>query len=135
MKSKEIFVVKVLRFLKSQLDAAAKDKLADLTDGEAIKVIQRRIKQSQEAKEQYSAGHREDLVAAEQAEIDLVSTFLPQQLSAEELTQLVARTISKLQANSPRDFGRVMKQVMEEVSGRAEGRVVKETVEELLRKP
>lgn len=132
LKRKEAFAVKVLRFLKSHLDSAEKDKLAPLTDEEAIKIVQKRIKQSQDAKEKYLLGKRQDLAAAEQAEIELIAGYLPAQLSEAELEQLARRAIAELGASSPRDFGRVMKRLMEEVKGRSDGQRVKSVVEKLL---
>ncbi|MEK9180727.1 MAG: GatB/YqeY domain-containing protein, partial [Patescibacteria group bacterium] len=108
LKRKEAFVVKVLRFLKSNLDSAEKDKLAPLTDEEAMKVIQKRIKQSQDAKEKYILGKRDELAAAEQSEIDLIAAYLPAQLSEVELADLAKSAIAELNASSVKDFGRVM---------------------------
>lgn len=134
LKGKEAFKVKVLRFLKSQLDSAAKDKRADLTDEEAVRVIHKKIKQSQDAIEKYGQGGRPELADSEQAEVDLVSAYLPAQLSASELDAIVEKVVAGAGEITPKDFGRLMGMVMKEVGGSADGKAVKDRVESALRK-
>lgn len=131
-KAKDAFAVKVLRFLKSHLDAEAKTKLKPLTAEEEIRVIQRRIKQSEEAKDKYRQGGRAELVAAEQQEMDLLTTYLPAQLSDEEIVALVTAAVERLGAAGSKDFGRVMGAVVKEVAGRAGGARIKAAVERAL---
>jgi len=131
-KSKAADRLKILRFLKSQLDSAAKDKLADLTDEEVQKVLQRKIKQSLEARDKFTAGQRPELAAAEQAEIDLVSQYLPKPLSTEELKAIVDELVLSANAKTMKDFGRVMGQVMKRVGARASGADVKAAIERAL---
>jgi uncharacterized protein YqeY len=131
-KNKDLGRLKILRFLKSQLDAAAKEKLADLTDEEVQKVLQRKIKQSQEAAAKFLAGSRPDLAAAENEEIELVSGYLPKQFSEEELAAVVAKVVDDLGNVTAKDFGRVMGLVMKQVGARASGSAVKTAVERAL---
>lgn len=132
VKAKAADRLKILRFLKSQLDSAAKDKLADLTDEEVQKVLQRKIKQSQEAREKFQAGERPELAAAEQAEIDLVSQYLPKPLSKEELKTIVDELVLSADAKTNKDFGRVMGLAMKRVGAGAAGSDVKAAIERAL---
>lgn len=125
-------MVKVLRFLKSNLDNAVKEKRSKLTDEEVIAIIRKRLKQGQEAKEKFLLGNRQDLVESEQKEMDIIARYLPKQLSTEELKLLVEKIALELEAKGAADFGRVMKAVIKEVGGRADGRTVKEIVEKAL---
>jgi uncharacterized protein YqeY len=132
MLRKDALTVKILRFTKSFIDAAAKEKKATLSDEEAVKVLQRRIKQSQDAKEKFLQGNREELAAAEQQEIDLIGRYLPTQLPEAELVEEVKKAIAELNATSPKDLGRVMGKAMAALAGRADGKAVKAAAEKLL---
>lgn len=132
MKSKDASKVRILRLVKSALDAAAKDKKEELSDQEAISVIRKKIKQSQDSKEKYAAGGRKDLVAAEQMEIDLLSQYLPAALSPAEIEKLVRQVAAETGAQSLKDLGKVMGKLMKLVAGRAEGAEVKRIVEQVL---
>lgn len=134
LKGKEAFKVKVLRFLKSQLDSAAKDKQADLTDEEAVKVIHKKIKQSQDSIDKYEQGGRPELAAAERDEVSLVSAYLPAQLSDAELDAVVDKIMSGIGEATPKDFGRLMGMVMKAVGDKASGKAVKDRVERALQK-
>lgn len=134
VKRKDKFTVNILRYLKSNLDSSAKDKLSDLDDTEVIKVLRMRLKQSLDAEGKFRQGGREDLVAQEQEERKMVSGYLPPQMSEEELGGLVKKAIEETGAKSSADFGRVMKKVMEAAAGRADGQSVKTAVESLLGK-
>lgn len=131
-KNKDLGRLKILRFLKSQLDSAAKDKLADLTDEEVQKVLQRKIKQSEEAAEKFQAGQRPELAAAERAEIELVSGYLPKPLSENELKAAVEKVIAGLGGVTAKDFGRVMGLTVKQVGASASGSAVKAAVQRAL---
>lgn len=133
-KEKNLARLKALRFLKSQIDAAAKDKLSDLTTEEVQKVLRRKIKQSEEAREKFESGGRPELASAEQAEIELVSQYLPKDLSPNELRSAVDKIVASLGAVTIKDFGRVMGAVMKQVAGAASGTEVKAAVERALNK-
>lgn len=132
MKNKDAFRVNLLRFLKSQIDSAAKDKLADLSDEEVVKVIAKRLKQSKDAQEKFIAGARPELAEAEKQEAEAISIYLPQQLSEEELRSIVKKVIAESGATSAKDFGRVMGAVVKQVKGQADGQKIKSLVEESL---
>jgi len=129
-KQKDATVVRVLRFCKSILDSAAKDLLKpELSDEEAIKVISKKIKQSREAAEAFKAGNRQELVQAEEEEVEILIKYLPKQLSEDELNAIVLEIVTETGANSAKDFGKVMGAVMRKVAGKADGATVKQAVE------
>lgn len=121
-----------LRMVMAAAQIAAKDKRSALTDAEALEVIGREVKKRRESVEAYRAAGREDLAAQEQAEIDILTPYLPEQLAEDEVRTLVVEAIAASGATSPRDMGRVMGQLMPRVKGRADGKVVSAIVNEEL---
>jgi len=105
-----------------------------LTDQEVQTVVARQVKQLNDARPDYEAGGRADLVAQTDAEIRLLSEYLPAQLSDSELESVVKRVVGEISAKSPADMGRVMGAVMKEVKGRADGNRVRGVVSQLLAK-
>jgi uncharacterized protein YqeY len=96
----------------------------ELTDDEMVEVLGRQVKQRRESIEQFRAGGREELAAAEEEEAAILAEFLPEQLSADELRELVRATIAETGASGPGDMGKVMGALMPKVRGRADGRAV-----------
>ena len=122
----------VIRLLKSSIKNREIEKMAPLTDEEVIDIIMTALKQRRESIEQFQKGGREDLVQKEKSELEVLQTFLPQQLSEEELVGEVQAVIREVGASSPKDMGKVMKIVMVRVRGRAEGARVSSLVKELM---
>jgi len=122
----------VIRLLKSSIKNREIEKMAPLTDEEIIDIIMTALKQRRESIEQFQKGGREDLVQKEKSELEVLQTFLPQQLSEEELVSEVQAVIREVGASSPKDMGKVMKIVMVRVKGRAEGARVSSLVKELM---
>ena len=122
----------VIRLLKSSIKNREIEKMAPLTDEEVIDIIMTALKQRRESIEQFQKGGREDLVQKEKSELEVLQTFLPQQLSEEELVGEIQAVIREVGASSPRDMGKVMKIVMVRVKGRAEGARVSSLVKELM---
>ncbi len=119
--------VGALRLVLSELQKAAKEGSDD-----ELAVLRRERKRRQEAARAYRDGGREDLAAGEESEAELISSYLPAELSDDELQALVDQAIADTGAQSPKDMGRVMSQVMGAVQGRADGRRVSEQVKEAL---
>jgi uncharacterized protein YqeY len=111
---------------------AAKDKRAPLTDEEATEILGREVKKRRESIEAYRGAGREDLAAREAAEIEILTPYLPEQLSEGEVRALVVEAIAASGATSPRDMGRVMSLLMPRVKGRADGKAVSGLVSEEL---
>ena len=99
-----------------------------------LQAIASACKQRRESIELYRKGHREDLAAAEEAELKILESYLPQALTPEELRARVAEAIQAVGATSVKDMGKVMSALMPQVQGRADGKVVSEMVREALGK-
>jgi uncharacterized protein YqeY len=121
-----------LRLLLSSLRSAEKELQRPLSDEEELQVLQRERKRRVEAAEAFRTGGREEQAAAEENELAVLQEFMPEQLSEEDLEEIVDDAIAENGATSMRDFGRVMADVMPQVSGRADGSVVSQLVKEKL---
>ncbi|MBI5048671.1 MAG: GatB/YqeY domain-containing protein [Deltaproteobacteria bacterium] len=103
-----------------------------LSDEEVVAVIKTMLKQSLESIYQFKKGGRQDLVDKEEAELKILQSFLPPQLSRDEIKGIVSDIVKNLQISGPKDIGRVMKDVMPKVAGKADGKLVNEVVKEVL---
>jgi len=124
----------VLRGLKSALKYARIDKGDDLTDQEVIASLSSQAKKVRDSIEQFQMGGRDDLVAKERFDLEIISSYLPQQLTEDELRDIVKSAVEESSAESPRDIGKIMKLVMPQVKGRADGKMVNKLAMELLAK-
>jgi uncharacterized protein YqeY len=121
--------------LRSAMAAAHNRKIElrrDLTDEEVVDVLGKGVKTRRESIEIYRAADREDRAAIEEAEVAILTEFLPQQLSADEVESLARAAVAETGASSPADMGRVMGRLSARTRGRADGRMVSETVRRLL---
>lgn len=121
-----------LRLLIAAVENGRIDAGHDLSDDETLRVLQKEAKQRRESIVEYRKGNREDLVEQEQRELDIIETFLPQQLGEDEVRQLVEETIAEVGASGSDDLGKVMSPLMKKLDGRADGRVANAIVRELL---
>lgn len=103
-----------------------------LSDEEVIAVISSMLKQNLESIEFFKKGGRKDLVLQAEAELKILQSFLPQQLSMDEVKVIVSDAVKMLGASGAKDMGRVMKEVMPNVQGKADGKLVSEVVKEIL---
>ena len=122
--------VGALRLIANELQKAHKDASGDQAD--EVAVLQRERKRRIEAAEAYREASRDDLAEGEQREAAIIDTYLPAQLSDEELRAIVGDVVAESGATSPREMGQVMSQVMPKVQGRADGKRVSSLVKELL---
>tara|TARA_Y100001970_G_C13705468_1_gene589291 strand:+ start:55 stop:510 length:456 start_codon:yes stop_codon:yes gene_type:complete len=104
----------------------------ELSDDDAVKVLQKEAKQRRESIEEFQKGDRQDLVEKEQAELEIIELFLPQQLSVEEIKSFAEQAIANTNAENMNDLGQVMRELMPMLEGRADGRVANQLVRELL---
>ncbi len=135
MKDRDARRVGTLRLLVAALrneEIAKMKKGEGLTDDEAIAVISREVKKRRDSIEQYGAAGRADLVTQEQAELDILSSYLPAQMGEDEVRTIVAATIAEVGATSTKDIGQVMKALMPKVKGKADGGMVNKIVKEKL---
>ncbi|MGI5897640.1 MAG: GatB/YqeY domain-containing protein [Candidatus Dojkabacteria bacterium] len=104
----------------------------ELSDDEALKVVRKETSKIKDAIEQYEKIDRPDLLNREKSQLAVLEEYLPKLMSEEEIKKFVSKKIEELNASSPRDFGRVIGAVMQELNGSADGSVVKDIVESLL---
>jgi len=136
MKSEQTERVWTLRMLIASLknkEIELRPKKQKLSEEIEIEVIKQEIKKRKEAIEMFKKGNREDLVLKEKKELEILEKYLPEQLSDDELKELVKQTKIKIKAEGPSDFGKLMGAVMKETKGRADGLKVKQMVEETLK--
>ena len=121
-----------LRLLLSSLRSAEKELQRPLSEEEELQVLQRERKRRIEAAEAFRTGGRAEQAEAEERELAVLQEFMPEPLSEDELEEIVDDAIAENGATSMRDFGRVMADVMPQVSGRADGSTVSQLVKEKL---
>jgi uncharacterized protein YqeY len=121
-----------LALLLSALRSAQKELRRELSEDESLQVLQRERKKRAEAMEAYDAAGREEQADLEEFELDVIEEFMPDPLTEEELEEIVDDVIAEVGATSLRDLGRVMADVMPQVSGRADGSTVSQLVREKL---
>jgi len=131
-KNREKERLSALRMIRSALQNRQIEKRGELTDDEVIGVFTSLVKKSKESIEQFQKGNRQDLVEKEQRELQVILSFMPQQMGEEELRAELQRIINELGAKGPKELGSVMKAAMERLKGRAEGRLVNQVAKELL---
>ena len=135
MRARETVRLNALRLLKSAMKNAAIEKGGAetmLDDAEASAVIRRQIKQRHDAIEGFEKGGRLELAAAERAEIEVLSAYLPAALSPDEVTALAREAIAEAGATSKQQMGAVMKIATAKAAGRADGKTLSEAVQKLL---
>lgn len=121
-----------IRRARSALKNAEIEARAPLGDDAAVKVLRGIVKQHRESIDQFRAGGRDDLVAAEQAEMAVIEGYLPAQMDAAAIETVVGEVIAAEGAAGPADMGRVMKAVMSRVGGTADGKEVRVIVQRML---
>jgi hypothetical protein len=132
LKSKEKERLSVIRMILSDVKNAEIKEKGSLSEEALLSLLSRSAKQRKDSIQQFQKGGREDLVAKETKELELLLEYLPEQLSQEEMRDIVEKAIASTGASSMKEMGSVMKQVMAEVSGRADGKEVQQIVRELL---
>ncbi|MCF7874165.1 MAG: GatB/YqeY domain-containing protein [Candidatus Omnitrophica bacterium] len=122
-----------LGYIRSELANQAKEKKQEkLKDSEVLKVLKRQEKKLKEAKESSKATKREDIQKDLETELEILSKYLPKQLSPEKVEETTNNIISKLQASSPSDMGRVMKEVLSKIGAQADPKQISKIVKEKL---
>jgi len=133
VRAKDQVKMDVLRAMKSALTyKEVEKKQAGVSEEEAIAVFNTMIKQRKESIEQYEKFGRPEAAEKEKYELAVIQSFLPQQLTQDQLKALIAEAISSSGAKTPQDLGRVMKELKPKVSGRADGKEVTELVKAAL---
>ncbi|MBM7543465.1 GatB/YqeY domain-containing protein [Periweissella beninensis] len=132
MKARDKATLTTVRMLKSAIQNEQIKVGHDLDEAEELTVISREMKQRKDSLAEFKAANRDDLVQQLSGEIEVVSKYMPKQMSNEEIKAVVATTINEVGATDKSDFGKVMGALMPKVKGKADGKVVNETVKALL---
>jgi len=132
MKAKDSFKRDVIRFLNSSIKQIEVDERRELSDEEIIKIIQKSVKQREDAIKQFEEASRDDLIEKEKKELEILSSYLPKQLSDEELESIVKEVINEVGAKSMADIGKVMGVAIKKTQGRADGKRINEIVKKVL---
>ena len=133
MKARDSARVSTLRMLLSSLKNAEKELREELPTEKELEVLSSYARRCRESIKEFEKGGRDDLVAKEQAELEVVKAYLPEQLGEAEVEEEIARTIEELGAEGPRDTGRVIGEVMKKFKGRIDGALVNRVVSEKLK--
>jgi len=129
MKARDTLKSSVLSLLRAEfMNMAVEKKKKSLDDTEVIAVVKKQIKQHQDSVEQFRAGGRVDLADKEAKELEILKTYLPPQLSEEEVKKAIDEAVAATAAEGIKDMGKVMKEVNAKISGRADGKLVSDLV-------
>ena len=132
MKNKDAFRLSVLRMLKSALKNEEINKKSPLTDDEVLAIIKKQVKTRKDSMNEYASYNRMDLADSLQKEIDILNEYLPEELSDEELEKVITETITKLNADSVKQMGLVIKTISSEYGARCDMAKVSKIVKEKL---
>jgi uncharacterized protein YqeY len=132
LKARNELKLSVLRMLKASLKNKEIEKMGALSDDEIISVVSSMAKQRRESIEQFASAGRSDLAEKESKELEIVLSYLPPQLSPEDIDTIIRSAIKECHASAPGDMGKVMKIVAPLTKGAADGKIVNQRVKELL---
>ncbi len=133
MKNQDKERLAVIRMVKGSIQMSELNKKHELSDEEVIEVISKEIKSRKDSINEFKKGGREDLIQKTQNEINILSEYLPKQLTEEEITEIIDAVFNKVKPESSKDMGKVMKELKPQVSGKADmglvSRIVKNKIE------
>lgn len=132
LKAQETDKVSTLRMLKSSVHNREIEVGKELSDEEIGQVVAKEVKSREESITEYKKGNRSDLAEAEEKEIEVLKTYMPEQLGVEKIEKIIDEAIVNTGAKTPADMGRVMGQVMPRLSGKADGSKVSDIVKSKL---
>jgi uncharacterized protein len=132
MRAKDEVGKRTFRMILSAVKMAEVEKRGALDEPALLGILQKEVKTRQEALAEAEKAGRQDLAADSRAELELVKSFLPQPLTAQELETIIRQAIAEAGASNPADMGKVMKLVSPKTQGRADNREVSQTVRTLL---
>lgn len=128
MKNKDTVRKSVVTLIRASIKQYEVDNRVELGDDEIIDIISKQLKQRNDALEEFAKANREDLVKETESEIEVLKEYLPQQLSEEELNEIVKFTISELGATSMKDMGKIMAAIRPKTKGIADGKLINKLV-------
>jgi uncharacterized protein YqeY len=132
MRQREELRRDTLRMALAALHNAEIEARGELDDDATLAVLSKEAKMRRESIEEFTKGGRQDLVDKETAELAIISAYLPQQLSRDEIVEAARQVVLESGASGPKDIGKVMPALMQRLQGRADGRLASEVVRELL---
>lgn len=133
MRAKDEAALRTLRAIKAAiLIEKTSGSGTEMTETDETKMLQKMAKQRRDSLDIFVQQNREDLAAKEREELAIIERFLPAQMSAEELQQVVKEIIAQVGASSPADMGKVMGVATKQLAGKADGKLISETVKQLL---
>ena len=132
MKNKDTNKKSVITLIRASIKQYEVDNRVELGDEEITDLIAKQLKQTRDSRDEFAKAGREDLVEKADAEIEILKEYLPQQLSEEELNEIVIATISEVGATSMKDMKHIMSSIMPKVKGRADGKLINELVKKNL---
>ncbi|MDA1347545.1 MAG: GatB/YqeY domain-containing protein [Chloroflexi bacterium] len=133
MRQKDAIRRTVIRTLRSEIHNQEIEDHKELDDDGAIRVLAKQAQQRRDSIEAFGLAERDDLVQREKAELAIILGYLPEQLTSDEVTEIVRASIEQVGAAGPEDMGKVMGAVMPQIRGRAEGREVNRIASEMLK--
>lgn len=132
MKEKKEIRKNAVQMVRAAILQVEKDKAIELEDEQIVDIIAKEVKKRKDSIDDYKKGGREDIVAQVEEEISVLSEYLPEQLSKEEITKIVTDIIKEVGATSMKEMGMVMKVAKEKMGASADGKTINEVVKELL---
>lgn len=132
MKTKNTVRKNAIQMVRAAILQVEKDNQVSLEDNQIIEIIAKESKKRKDSLEDYEKSGREDLIAQVKEEIEILSEYLPKQLSEEELEQIINEIIQQENATSMKDMGKVMKSAKEKIGARSDGKTINEIVKRLL---
>ncbi|WP_100488637.1 GatB/YqeY domain-containing protein [Sporolactobacillus pectinivorans] len=128
MKARDKVRLSVIRMIKTALQNESIKKMKELSEDEVLAVLSRELKQRKDSLQEFENAGRQDLVEEVSNEIAIVQTYMPEQLSEEDIKSIIDETISEVGAGSKADIGKIMKVIMPKLKGRADGSLVNRLV-------
>lgn len=132
MKSQDKFKLSVIRMVRAAIKNIEIDQRKTLDDNEVLDVLNREIKQRKDSLQEFEKAGRADLADHAKAELVILTEYMPQQLTEEEVKAIVQQTIQEVGASSKADMGKVMGALMPKVKGRADGKLINQLVQQNL---
>ena len=132
MKNKDAFKLSVIRMVKGAMQLEVINKKRDLNDDEVIAIIAKQIKMRKDSIEEFKKASRDDLVEKTQKEVDILVTYMPEQLSEEEIIKVIDEVFEIVKPTSPKDMGIIMKEISPKVKGKADMGLVNKLIKEKL---
>ena len=134
MKNQDKERLAVIRMVKGSIQISELNKKHELSDEEVIEVISKEIKSRKDSINEFKKGGREDLIQKTQNEINILSEYLPKQLTEEEITEIIDAVFNKVKPESSKDMGKVMKELKPQVSGKTDMGLVSKIVKNKIEK-